>query len=215
MQAHSFRTPRTARYWTFGCEPGKASDIWLLLHGYSQSGRSILRRFAELGSDSTLLIAPEGLSRFYRQGFSGSVGASWMTREDRDSEISDYVTYLNGLYAQLSKTWPDTARVHIVGFSQGAATASRWVQDGHVGCDSFILWGGVFPPDLDLKLTQEALLGAQVFFVRGEHDPYWDEAGAQALREQIAALGLVLEEIVFEGGHDVTREGLCLLTKRL
>ena len=46
-------------------------------------------------------MAPEALSRFYadvtpgRHGPTSTVGATWMTREDRENEIRDYVAYLD------------------------------------------------------------------------------------------------------------------------
>ena len=46
------------------------------------------------GPAARLLIAPEGLSRFYHEDHE-SIGASWMTREERLEEIKDYLMYLD------------------------------------------------------------------------------------------------------------------------
>ena len=51
-----------------------------------------------LEDESRVLVAPEGLSRFYVNATHGLVGASWMTREDRQHEIDDYVGYLDAIY---------------------------------------------------------------------------------------------------------------------
>ncbi|MEZ4763957.1 MAG: hypothetical protein R3C26_12480 [Calditrichia bacterium] len=37
------------------------------------------------------------MSRFYLQSTNGRIGATWMTREDRENEIADYLAYLNNL----------------------------------------------------------------------------------------------------------------------
>jgi hypothetical protein len=59
--------------------------------------RVFIQKFKELASENTLIVAPEALSRFYLNGFSGRVGATWMTKEARDTEILDYLNYLNKL----------------------------------------------------------------------------------------------------------------------
>src|SRR5438067_4641848 len=78
-----------------------------------------------------------------------------MTREDRLAEIDDYVRYLDAVYDDVFRRI-DRARVtvHALGFSQGAATVSRWTAMGKSRIDRVILWGGEFPPDLDLTGPQ-------------------------------------------------------------
>src|SRR5207237_10690301 len=99
------------------------------------------------------LVAPEGLSRFYvgEGATERRVGASWMTREDRLAEIEDYVRYLDAVYDDVFGRL-DRARVtvHALGFSQGAATVSRWTAMGTSRIDRVLLWGGELPPDLEL-----------------------------------------------------------------
>ena len=80
---------------------GGFSELWVLLHGYRQLAPRFLRHMRALHAPHRLLVAPEGLSRFYLEGRPGPhrggdpVGASWMTREDREAEILDYVEYLD------------------------------------------------------------------------------------------------------------------------
>jgi hypothetical protein len=61
----------------------------LVTHGYGQLAKTFIRRFEPIMDAQTLVVAPEGLSRFYWGGFDGPVVASWMTREDRLDEIAD------------------------------------------------------------------------------------------------------------------------------
>ncbi|MDX1494920.1 MAG: hypothetical protein R3253_12705, partial [Longimicrobiales bacterium] len=99
---HHLAVTKTARYWTLGDEDG-AHDVWFVLHGYKQLARRFLRRFEGIDRRRRLIVAPEGLSRFYvrsgggRHGAESVVGASWMTREERLVEIADYVGYLDRL----------------------------------------------------------------------------------------------------------------------
>ena len=67
----------------------------------------------------------------------------------RATDIADYVSYLDTLYEHVRATVPaPAARVHVLGFSQGAATASRWAALGRSVIDRLILWGGAHAHDL-------------------------------------------------------------------
>src|SRR5688572_17917874 len=97
MHEHHLRVQRTARYYALGSVGAHVRCIWVVLHGYGQLAASLLSRCAPLAGDDTLVVAPEALSRFYLAPVSpadhrnAKVGASWMTREARESEIADYV----------------------------------------------------------------------------------------------------------------------------
>ncbi len=94
-----------------------------------------------MATDDTLVVAPEAMNRFYLVTPTSApardrpVGATWMTREDRDSEIADYVEYLDALFDEVASDAANGgARVNVIGFSQGAATATRWVAHGRCAC---------------------------------------------------------------------------------
>src|SRR3989344_9498015 len=97
MKEQHFTTQRTARYYTIGELNNKTKTIWIVLHGYMQSAAFFIKQFEVLKNDTTFIVAPEALSRAYVNGVSGKVGASWMTKEERESEIADYIFYLNSL----------------------------------------------------------------------------------------------------------------------
>ena len=60
-----------------------------------------IRKFRAL-FDDLLVVAPEGMHRFYLQGSSGRVGASWMTKEAREDDIADNLRWLQELDAHIS-----------------------------------------------------------------------------------------------------------------
>src|SRR5215211_5481963 len=132
---------RTARYLTMGVPSPATRELWYVCHGYGQLAAEFIRDFAVLDDDSRLVVAPEALNRFYKNPEPsrhriGGVGATWMTSEARELEIDDYVAYLDDLHAHLTADAvaggadPDSLRVRVLGFSQGAATAARWVALG-------------------------------------------------------------------------------------
>lgn len=210
---HHIEVPRTARYATLG--PRDAEDVWIVLHGYGQLAGRFLRRFEPIDDGSRHIVAPEALSRFYvgdergRHGPGSKVGATWMTREDRRTEIGDYVRYLDILAEHVLAGAP---KVTVLGFSQGVATAARWVTLGSVRPDRLVLWGDFLPPDLDLGAAERRWRGMDVVLARGEDDGTLSSeklAGEEA--ERMAAAGLSPRTVRYDGGHDIDRETLMRL----
>ncbi|MGH9418647.1 MAG: alpha/beta hydrolase, partial [Thermoanaerobaculia bacterium] len=81
------------------------SEVWIVCHGHGQLAARFLSRFVPIERSDRLFVAPEALSRYYLQPPRGGphapnapIGATWMTSEDRDCEIADYVGYLDLLY---------------------------------------------------------------------------------------------------------------------
>src|SRR6266496_1490508 len=205
MQEHRLTVSRTARYFTLG-RPDR--EVWFVLHGYGQLAARFLRHFEPLDDATRLIVAPEGLSRFYltEDPAERRVGASWMTREDRLAEIEDYVQYLDAVYAEVFG-FLDRALVtaHALGFSQGASTVSRWVALGKAKIDRLILWGGEFPPDLDLTLdtTVGRLRAARLALVYGRSDEYITPKVVSGIGERLRQHGIPYEEIAFDGAHEL------------
>ena len=44
-----------------------------------------------------------------------------------------------------------TTTLIVLGFSQGTATAARWITRGTIRPSDVILWGGLLPPEIDLS----------------------------------------------------------------
>ena len=94
-----------------------------------------------------------------------------MTKENRTIDIENYLHYLDALFeTQIGKE--NKVPVTFLGFSQGAATASRWAIHRKVGFQRLILWCGIFPPDLDFESGKETLRDKEVWLVYGKSDPF-------------------------------------------
>jgi len=206
LSEHHLKTERTARYYTLGEAVSAPTDVWLVLHGYGQLAERFLQRFTPLDDGRTLVVAPEGLSRFYVDAITEhrKVGASWMTREDRLNEIEDCVAYLDAVHdAVVRASGAADAKLTVLGFSQGAATAARWAAAGHARVDRLILWAGVLPPELAAADGLSRLRAMRLVLVLGERDPL---AQPEALAPQRAALeraGVPHEILSFDGGHEI------------
>jgi len=204
---------RSARYAVLGEAIPAPAEVWFVLHGYGQLAAPFLRRFQTLDDGRHRIYAPEALNHYYLQDAGGAhgpeskVGATWMTREDRLTEIGDYVRYLDTLYrhvfAELSR---DATRVVVVGFSQGAATAARWVALGRARPDDLVLWGSPAPPDLEWPGAARALARSRVTLVYGREDAFFDEPRAVSEAERLRAHGVPPALVGFEGGHQIDAE---------
>ena len=212
MQEHRVSVSRTARYYTLGAPGPGTRQVWVVCHGYGQLASRFLEKLRVLDDGTRFLVAPEGLSRFYlnESPTERRVGASWMTREDRLAEIEDYVQYLDAVYQDVFGSLDRSqVTVHALGFSQGAATVSRWTALGRAKVDRLTLWGGEFPPDLDLALEAvvDRLRAARLSLVYGRADEFITSKVIATTVKRLRAHGVPVREIPFDGAHELN-EGI-------
>lgn len=207
---HTIEVPRTARYYTIGPDEATIDELWIVLHGFGQLAGDFVEYFCDLNDGRRLIVAPEALNRYYTipstsiPASQRPVGATWMTREDRENEIMDYVRYLDILHARLAAKHP-AARTNVVGFSQGGATAARWALLGAAHIDRLILWGATLPPDIDLTTATAGLRGAHLTFVVGRKDQYITSDALGAERDRLSAAGVKFELVEYDAGHSIKR----------
>lgn len=168
---HHLTVARTARYYTLGELTDQTTHVWFCLHGFGQLARFFSKKFDGLVNDHTFIVVPEGLSRLYLDGKYDRIGASWMTREDRQPEIDDFVAYLNTLFdTTLQGCDPAELHITVLGFSQGAATACRWLNNNHIRADRLILWAGFFANGLADLIDPVKLIPVETHYVYGTQD---------------------------------------------
>ncbi len=201
MEEHHLTVQRTARYHTLG-DPATAKEIVLVLHGYGHLARFFLNGFEGL-EEGRYIVAPEALSRFYTDNTFTRVGASWMTREDRDHEIADQISYLDALAAQLNRDYPTAKTFRSLGFSQGVSTLTRWAVSGSTAMDHVVIWGGSMPPDLETARLKQRWGSTRIDLVHGIEDPVVKEAVLLRNEASLRAAGLVFNTHRFQGGHEL------------
>jgi predicted esterase len=207
MIERPLRTWRTARYYVVGTPGAAVREVWFVCHGYGQLAASFAKDFEKLAGAERIIVAPEALSRFYLDALDQSagerrVGATWMTREDRESEIGDYVGYLDAVYAAVMGELPAPgARVHVLGFSQGVTTVMRWLALGTARADALTLWAGGLPHDLALDAYAGRFGRMKVTVVAGERDRLVGEEPLAAARARLFSAGIDHQLIRFAGGH--------------
>ena len=211
---------RTARYFTLGGRGDGVDEAWFALHGYRQAARRFARRFEVLDAPERIVVVPEALSRFYvdpspgRHGPEHRVGASWMTREDRDNEIADYVAYLDALAGEVvARLAPAVRRRVVLGFSQGAHTASRWVILGRAAAQDLVLWGAGLATDLSPAALAAGLEAVHVTFVRGARDKFRDRREEEDQDAMLKELGVSFRVLIHPGEHEIAPEPLLDLAR--
>lgn len=201
MQEHHLTIERTARFHTLG-DPATARAVWVVLHGYGQLARYFLRPFEGLERD-LLIVAPEASSRFYIDPDHARVGASWMTREDREHEIVDQVAHGDRLVARVNELCGGERPLSILGFSQGVATACRWSVLGRTRYQRVVLWGGTMPPELSTASLRKAWAQGRVDVVHGTQDDLVPVETAQRTATTLRDVGVEHRLHLYEGGHAI------------
>lgn len=208
MQHHKLPVTRTAHYYTLGT-PGKhIKKVWFVAHGYGQLASTFIHRFAGVEDGETLIIAPEGLSKFYWGQFTGKVVASWMTSGDRLDEIADYTNYWQALYEKYIPQLADNVEITILGFSQGCATVVRWALAAFPHFDNLILWAGSFPEDIPYHEQADYWSNKKLYFAYGTADPLLSEKRLKWSFDVIKDKQLNVTTFTFDGKHEVDKEAL-------
>ncbi|MEO5588957.1 MAG: phospholipase [Gemmatimonadaceae bacterium] len=203
---------RRARYYVLGEIGPKITDVWFVCHGYGQLASTFIREFDCIAAPFRLIVAPEALSRYYvstAPGFHGKeaeVGATWMTREDRETEIGDYVGYLDSLHAEImGQLSQPQVQVTVLGFSQGGATANRWLTRGKATADRLLMWGSLLASDADLNEAAAFFRKVKLILVYGTRDQYANTGMIADYERVLTEKGIPYELITFDGGHRLDR----------
>lgn len=168
-------------------------------HGYGQTAREAMDELQRLpGGERWLLCAVQGLSAFYL-GRTGEVGASWMTRFNRELAIADNLRYVASVVDEVEGRYPVSGVRVYAGFSQGVAMAYRVAAlSGRIGRGVLALAGDL-PPELgagDLQRLARVLIG------QGETDELYPGAKLDADLGRLREAGVETATSVFAGGHE-------------
>lgn len=198
MEAQYIKISKSIRYQTFG--EVTAPHLIIALHGYGQLVEYFIENFKEVDSKLHYVFTPEATHRFYLNGTSGRVGASWMTRELRLLDIEENNEYLdNCLNFILSKQ--NYKKITVIGFSQGGATAARWVAATEHKIDELILWASTFPEDVLPELDNPKMQAIYKIFALGSKDPYFEGYKFDEANHYYQSLGFKV--VNYDGDHKI------------
>lgn len=209
------KVQKTARIVTEGKNNPDLRSVWLIAHGYGQLTTYFINKFEKLFSKENLFVVPEGLHRYYLNGFSGKIGASWMTKEEREKDIEDYCVYLDTVYEHYIEPLDKKVSINALGFSQGGATICRWAAHTKYRIDNLIVWGSVIPPDMNWETDVQKLRDLKWHYVAGDKDEFLSDKRRVEQLEVLERSGIKPNSIHYKGGHDILEEPLFLLNKNV
>jgi len=210
MELNKLTIQKSTRVYQLG-NSEKAAYKWLCLHGYGQLGQYFLQPFEILNADDHFIIAPEGFHRFYLNGTNGRVGASWMTKEDRLTDIEDNINYLN----QVEQEYLSQVKGKLVcfAFSQGAATLIRWLEMTKITPEIILIWAGSFPEDVEYPVLKEKLKNTKIIYAVGNEDEYATLENRKKQSQFFDNLSSNITQINFTGKHKIYPETLIDIIK--
>lgn len=200
---------KTHKYSQLGEFSKKTNTVWIVLHGYGMLSEYFIKKFECILNDRTVVIAPEGSNRFYLENNYYRVGASWMTKLDKEKDIEDNISFIQTLYSNIIDEIGHTNfKLNTLGFSQGGATLVRWIMSNSITIDSLILWGSDIPKDCLTKEKKSRWTLIDVKLVIGNQDEYINEENKQKVIDLISSYGLKYELVEYEGSHKIIEKEL-------
>lgn len=183
--------------------PDIATNFWLVLHGYGQLAENFQKHFENWDLDQHYFVFPNALNYFYLKSGKGEVGASWMTKCERENDISDNNTYLNNVYKQLILPYIKKSQQHfyVIGFSQGAATLIRWLAMENISIEKIILWGAIFPPDMEQEKYLINLKQTEWWYFIGTEDEFISKEEKEKQKQFFQSQKFSIHWIEYEGKH--------------
>ena len=200
-EERKIKIEKSARYYLLNPSPDEIRNVVFVIHGYAQLAGEFIKEFDFLSDNNTLIIAPEGLSKFY---FRNKIAASWMTKEDRLNEINDYLNFLDKVFDEVKSMYSiDGAKVYVLGYSQGVHTAVRWFIKSKNYFDKLILCSSDFPKDAELDLLNEKLNNSEMIYIHGNTDMVVSEDTINQSKNLLSENKINFSEIRFDGGHRI------------
>ena len=200
---------KTGKYSQIGKCSKKINNVWIVLHGYGMLSEYFVKKFECIINETTLVIAPEATNRFYLRDNYTRVGASWMTKLDKEQEISDNILFLDKLFSIIKKDiGHDNFKLNTLGFSQGGPALVRWLMSNKLNTNSLILWGSDIPKDSLVTENKSRWNSINLKIVIGKNDEYINEEKKQEFVGVVKSYGLKYELIEYEGSHKIIEEEL-------
>ncbi|MEX0275378.1 MAG: alpha/beta hydrolase [Flavobacteriaceae bacterium] len=190
-------------YTTLNRLTAHTQNIWMVFHGMGYLSRYFLRYFETLPPAENYFIAPQAPSKYYLNDTFRHVGASWLTKEDTQIEISNILSYIDTVYRM--ENIPKEKNLIVMGYSQGVSIAMRWVASRKIPCHHLVLHSGGIPKELDPEDVSFLLeQGTRISVWVGNKDAYITKERLESEQERVQHLFKGAAKLtIFEGEHKV------------
>jgi len=196
----------TNTYSTLNTLSSKTKNIWIVCHGIGFLSKYFISYFKDLDADENYIIAPQAPSKYYQTKAYKYVGASWLTKENRDIEIENVLNYLEAVMN--IENLPKDKRIILLGFSQGVSIVTRWMAKRNIVCDHLVIHSGSIPTEFDAT-NFRYLPNLKTTIIFGDEDEYLTP---NKIKSQLTYAQSIFpnspELIEFNGGHVMHSESL-------
>jgi predicted esterase len=213
------RTIATGTHGRYLIEPAAApgpAPMLVGFHGYGEGADAQLARLRRIpGADRWLLVAIQGLHRFYQRR-ANEVVASWMTRQDRELAMADNRAYVAAVLDAVEREYPGAPRLVFAGFSQGVAMTFRAAAAASRVADGVIAVGGDVPPELEPAAAGRV---RRALICHGARDEWYTQASFERDVQRLRDASVAVTAVQLDGGHEwsdeVVRAASIFLHERL
>ncbi len=217
MAENSISYTHTNTYTTLNKVTQNTKNIWVVFHGMGYLSKYFVKYFEDLNPEENYIIAPQAPSKYYQDKRFKYIGASWLTKENIETEKENLYSYLDQVWkAELVAIQKSSARLILMGYSQGVSVVTRWMASRKINCDFLLLHSGAIPSELSPIDFTHLSLSTPVTYLYGDKDEYITEA--RKTEQQLSGTSLFgnrLKIEVFSGVHEVYIPYLKKITEEL
>jgi len=205
MEENSITYTHTNTYTTLNDVTSQTKNVWVALHGMGYLSKYFIKYFKALDTTENYIIAPQAPSKYYQDKRFKYIGASWLTRENIETEKENLFAYLDAMWSkELEKIGNQEVRFIFMGYSQGVSILTRWMAHRALSCDYLLLHSGAIPQELEATDFNYLPQSTTVTYLYGDEDEYITEARKTEQQLKGSALfGNRLNVQVFKGKHEV------------
>lgn len=188
-------------------------NIWIACHGIGYLSKFFITYFEDLDPKRNYIIAPQAPSKYYQSKAYKYVGASWLTKENRELETENVLNYLDALLER--ERLPRDKKIILLGFSQGVSVVTRWLAQRRIYCDHLVIHSGGIPTEFDSE-SFNYLPNLKTSIIYGIKDEYLTEKKIQSQLELAKSIFPNLPEVLkFEGKHEMHKASLEKISKEV
>ena len=109
----------------------------------------------------------------------------------------------------------NSINIHVLGFSQGGATACRWILNSNIKINSLALWGADIPIDCLSENNRGKWNQFKTTLIVGKKDEFISEENKKKFAKLLNSYKLNYDIIEYDGTHKIIEEVLIDYIQRI
>lgn len=179
-----------------------SKHLLICLHGYGQLARYFIKKFEGLKNCDVWAVQAPNL--FYLEGFTGRIGANWLTKENREQGIYTQLEILKAIKQKVEEN--AYTSVDLCGFSQGVATASRWLMWDEIKFNKVLFYAGEIAPEALVFLADAKVNNIKMCV--GNNDEFFTNNKILLYQNHLKSKNVDIKIEVVNGSHSLNTKVL-------